>query len=855
MALQAPPMDVGPNAAQRSQSIIRAANTLGVDPLDLARAISIETIGTFDPAIKGGTKGDYVGLIQFGPVSSKDPTTSYNKYNVSAYLDDFDAQLNGPVVQYLQDRGLKSGMGLGELYSIINAGSLKDGKPRWGASDGNGSVRSKVAQMLRGDWDQGPVVDLAKTYTGTIAKGSPPEVVKSLQSALVAAGYDVGPTGADGKFGPATMAAVKAFQADKGLPTTGLTALSFVTNPPTTAAAATPPETRSPGHIVDDSIREARIGEDFKAIQEDLKARGYYSGPIDGKATPEFWTALTASTADMPPPAGMGLDQYVNASPRPASGAVEAPVSPPLPLSLPPKPPENIPLATPAVRQPPPDEMFPQPAPLPGEPMPITPQNPPPATPKQDEGPDTFGFRALLDSVQRGDTDTYSKVASANQGALLGAKVFNQQSIVDAFNKAASGLTMGQVANLKANFDAGGFSDATPFLLRSGLTDAISKIATINPETGRPTFPMATPPTPTPRPTPQQGSSSSSPASFPAGPQRLQEAEQQRTFSIPAASTQGYVNASPRPPAPPSTATFDAEVGKTGKTAQQFQQAFDPEAVDTKNYEEATGGDKIPTMEDFLAASPFSLQNQIKAPTAAAATPEITVRPKTSVVPNVRPPATKIPTPTPRPTTFGGPTASAGLPRTPSGDFSYQTSPLANGGVMTTWTDKSGNQQVVRTNPDGTSDIIQGGSSSSASGGGTVLCTHYHRRGWLPRDVWHADLLVSRTYDREAVLGYYSWAMPLLRVIKRGGWRGRVVEWAAWPIVRAWAYEVVWLAGFDVPRPRFGWLVKRVLEPWSRWLGVRLTREWHDDLELGSLRTEVSHLRTRQGEGGSARSR
>jgi len=56
----------------------------------------------------------------------------------------------------------------------------------------------------------------------TLRRGSIGDAVKALQVALIALGYDVGKnTQADGKFGPATEAGVKAFQRDYGLPQTG----------------------------------------------------------------------------------------------------------------------------------------------------------------------------------------------------------------------------------------------------------------------------------------------------------------------------------------------------------------------------------------------------------------------------------------------------------------------------------------------------------------------------------------------------------------------------------------------------------------------------------------------------------
>ncbi len=57
----------------------------------------------------------------------------------------------------------------------------------------------------------------------TLRQGSIGEAVKRLQLGLIARGYDVGKnTKADGKFGPATEAGVKAFQADHGIPVSGV---------------------------------------------------------------------------------------------------------------------------------------------------------------------------------------------------------------------------------------------------------------------------------------------------------------------------------------------------------------------------------------------------------------------------------------------------------------------------------------------------------------------------------------------------------------------------------------------------------------------------------------------------------
>lgn len=150
------------------QAFRDAAAQLGISPVDLAAAVSYETGGTFDPNIKGGKGGAYEGLIQFGPVERQ-------RYGFREGMSVAD-QLRGPVVAYLKDRGLKPGMGLPELYSIINAGSLdRYGRPRFSRSDGNGTVAQHIAR-IEADHVPGAAAmlgDSGVTYNGNVASGSP----------------------------------------------------------------------------------------------------------------------------------------------------------------------------------------------------------------------------------------------------------------------------------------------------------------------------------------------------------------------------------------------------------------------------------------------------------------------------------------------------------------------------------------------------------------------------------------------------------------------------------------------------------------------------------------------------------
>lgn len=127
--------------------IVETAQALGVDPQDLATAISYETAGTFDPMKRGPTTqwGQHKGLIQFGQPQAK-------KYGVD-WNNPIESQLgaDGAIAKYLRDTGVKPGMGLLDIYSAINAG----GVGRYNRTDANnggapGTVRDKVEKQMAG---------------------------------------------------------------------------------------------------------------------------------------------------------------------------------------------------------------------------------------------------------------------------------------------------------------------------------------------------------------------------------------------------------------------------------------------------------------------------------------------------------------------------------------------------------------------------------------------------------------------------------------------------------------------------------------------------------------------------------
>ena len=124
------------------QGIIQTAQSLGVDPVDVATSISYETGGTFNPTIPGPvTKyGRHRGLIQFGEPQAQ-------KYGVD-WSNPVGSQLgpDGAVAKYLREAGVKPGMGLLDIYSAINAGRVG----RYGASDtAAGGAPGNVADKVR----------------------------------------------------------------------------------------------------------------------------------------------------------------------------------------------------------------------------------------------------------------------------------------------------------------------------------------------------------------------------------------------------------------------------------------------------------------------------------------------------------------------------------------------------------------------------------------------------------------------------------------------------------------------------------------------------------------------------------
>jgi len=128
------------------RAIIETSSRLGIDPVDLATAMSYETGGTFDPWQRGPTTkwGTHRGLIQWGEPQAR----QYGVGQDTPVADQVEA-----AGQYLVDRGVRPGAGLLEIYSAINAGGVGDkyyGRSDAAAGGAPGTVRDKVENQMGG---------------------------------------------------------------------------------------------------------------------------------------------------------------------------------------------------------------------------------------------------------------------------------------------------------------------------------------------------------------------------------------------------------------------------------------------------------------------------------------------------------------------------------------------------------------------------------------------------------------------------------------------------------------------------------------------------------------------------------
>lgn len=106
-----------------------------------------------------------------------------------------------------------TGIHIGNGVVIHCSGEVKEG-----LITDRGWTHYAIPAGMEGDAPPMPV----PVVKPTLRSGSTGDYVKEAQKKLILAGYDLGGSGADGKFGAKTTAAVKAFQKSKGLKVDGI---------------------------------------------------------------------------------------------------------------------------------------------------------------------------------------------------------------------------------------------------------------------------------------------------------------------------------------------------------------------------------------------------------------------------------------------------------------------------------------------------------------------------------------------------------------------------------------------------------------------------------------------------------
>lgn len=146
--------------------------------------------------------------------------------------------------------------------------------------------------------DNGPQSStVAKTTTDSsvLRKGSRGDVVKELQQALIDAGYDVGPDGADGVFGNNTQMAVLRFQQERHLQMSGEADKVLVNAIKNAKKKELVKEEVKPIQNENSDLAELNrgaVGEDVILLQAALIKRKLLTGKADGEFGPITEAAL-----------------------------------------------------------------------------------------------------------------------------------------------------------------------------------------------------------------------------------------------------------------------------------------------------------------------------------------------------------------------------------------------------------------------------------------------------------------------------------------------------------------------------------------------------------------------------------
>ncbi len=107
-----------------------------------------------------------------------------------------------------------------------------------------------------------------------------------------------------------------------------------------------------------------------------------------------------------------------------------------------------------------------------------------------------------------------------------------------------------------------------------------------------------------------------------------------------------------------------------------------------------------------------------------------------------------------------------------------------------------------------------------------VLCTETHRQGYISDEWLEANHEFAEEYiDSTTLLGYHSWAKPLVRILQKDEEIGKI---ASFPLTIEWTKHIAYLMGYNEEDSEIGKVLVEIGVPFSRELGKRLSKDGYN---------------------------
>lgn len=113
---------------------------------------------------------------------------------------------------------------------------------------------------------------------------------------------------------------------------------------------------------------------------------------------------------------------------------------------------------------------------------------------------------------------------------------------------------------------------------------------------------------------------------------------------------------------------------------------------------------------------------------------------------------------------------------------------------------------------------------SAPAAGSRVICSHFYRKGLIPRDVWEADLnFTAKNLSSTTIRGYHYWGIPCVRKMRES----KALEKFIFPFAMARAEELAYQMGIRKRGNLLGKAVRIFGEPICYVIGLFVEeQEW-----------------------------